>query len=414
MISKQELLEVVKQYPLDNYGYKREQYLKRINPALNRKEIIILKGIRRCGKTTIMKQMINHLCEKGVKKEDILYVNLDDFNFLPYLSIELLELIISTRDLKEKQYVFMDEIQKIPGFESWLRTQYDREVNAKFIISGSNSSLLAKELATLLTGRNLTFEISPLDFDEFRQFTQRDDLDEFLEFGGFPEVVLEKDEENKLNLLRNYVSDIINKDILMREKIKDQRQLTLFAQYILKNPGVRLSINRLSKQTDISKDTVKKYLECMMHSYLIFEVPFFSYSAKNRFVPGNMPKYYLTDLGFYKVNTTKKDRGKLYENAVAQALHKKKEELFYWKDKNEVDFISENNTYNVVSTDKIPERELQGLQEIRKKYRHIKKKIIICPEKETTENEIIFIPIKLFMSQSTGELIISKGTLTNI
>ncbi|MBI5880632.1 ATP-binding protein [archaeon] len=259
--------------------------------------------------------------------------------------------------------------------------------------------MLAKDLATLLTGRNLTFEIWPLDFSEFRQFTKSENLDKYLEFGGFPEVVLEKDEGNKLNLLRNYISDIINKDIIMREKIKDQMQLALFAQYVLKNPGVRLSINKLSKQAGISKDTVKKYLECMINAYLIFEVPFFSYSAKNRFVPGNMPKYYLTDLGFYRVSATKKDLGRLYENITAQALHRKNKELFYWKDKNEVDFISENNAYDVTSTDSIPERELQGLAEIRAKHKHIKKTMIICPSKETKEGEITFTPMKSFLDK---------------
>jgi predicted AAA+ superfamily ATPase len=399
MLSKEDLLDVVKQYPLGEYGYKRERYLAQLKPALNMKEIIILKGVRRCGKTTMMKQMINHLLEEGVKSENILYVNLDDFNFLPHLSIGLLEFILSTRNLKEMQYLFLDEIQRIPGFESWLRTHYDRNTNAKFIISGSNSSLLAKDLASLLTGRNLTFEIWPLDFTEFRQFTKSEDLNSYLEFGGFPAVVLEGNVENKLNLLRNYVSDIINKDILLRERIRDQAQLTLFAQYILKNPGVRLSINRLSKQTGISKDTVKKYLEYLMNAYLIFEVPFFSYSAKERFVPGNMPKYYLTDLGFYKVAAARKDLGKMYENIVAQALHRRNKELFYWKDKNEVDFISENNAYNVTSTDNIPERELQGLKEIKGKHKHIKRTTIICPSKETKEGEITFVPLQKFLNK---------------
>jgi len=409
MLTKEELLEVITQYPLDKYGLKRERYIRQLNQALQRKEIMILKGIRRCGKTTLMKQMINHLIETGIKKDNILYVNLDDFNFLPHLSIGLLELILSTRNLKEKQYIFLDEIQKVSGFESWLRTHYDRETDVKFIISGSNSSLLAEDLATLLTGRNLTFEIWPLDFNEFRQFTNSDDLDEYLEYGGFPEVVLEKNEENKLNLLRNYVSDIINKDIIMREKIKDQMQLTLFAQYMMKNPGVRLSINKLSKQAGISKDTVKKYLEYMMRAYIIFEVPFFSYSAKSRFIPGHTSKYYLTDLGFHKVNATRKDTGKRYENIIAQTLHLRNKELFYWKEDNEVDFISGDDAYNVVSTDSIPDRELKGLKELREKHRHIKKTTIICPAKEKKEDETIFITIKSFLSKSTNDLRISAG-----
>lgn len=397
MISKKAFQEVIDQYPLDKTGHKRESYLNRLIPAIQRKEIIILKGVRRCGKTTLMKQMIKHLTKEGTKKENILYVNFDDYNFLPHLSIKLLELMLSTRNFKEKQYLFLDEIQKVPQFESWLRTQHDRELNVKFVISGSNSTLLAKDLATLLTGRNLTFEVYPLTYNEFRQFTKTDDLNKYLEFGGFPEIVLEEDYENKLNLLRNYISDIINKDIILRKDVKDQKQLTLFAQYILQNPGLRLSINKLSKQTNLSKDTVKKYINYMIDAYIIFEVPFFSYSAKSKFIPSNIPKYYVIDTGFYKVNIPKVEKGKLYENLVAQELYRKCKELFYWKGTNEVDFVSEKKAYNVVGTEKIPEREFKGIEEIQKKHKHVKKLHVIYLGDDKEKDNISFVSIKTFL-----------------
>ncbi len=397
MLTKQEFESITQKYDLTQTGRKRGLYLKMILPVLQRKEIIILKGVRRCGKSTIMKQLIGELLNQGVDKKDIVYVNLDDFNFLPNLSLDLLEFIISTRKMKKKLYLFLDEIQKIPQFESWLRTHYDRGTNIKFIISGSNSTLLAKDLATLLTGRNFTFEIFPLDYNECKEFGQ-DNLDEYLTYGGFPEVVLEKSIENKMNLLRNYVSDIINKDILLRKDVKDPKQLLVFTQFLLQNPGMRLSINKLAKQIAVSKGTVIKYLNYLIDAYLVFEVPFFSYSAKSKFISTNIPKYYVLDSGFYMVNTPRIERSKLFETAVAIKLHTKKE-VYYWKVKNEVDFICENIAYNVVSSDIIPPREKTGLDELQTHFKYIKKKYIISPSR-TGKEDIHYISLKGFLENN--------------
>lgn len=397
MLSKDEFLQIVNKYDLEASGFERQEYLEKLIPAMKRKEILILKGIRRCGKTTILKQLIKNLKKEKVKKENIIYVNFDDFNFLPNLSLELLELMLSTRNLKEKQYIFLDEIQKIPMFESWLRTQYDRGVNVKFIISGSNATLLSKDMATLLTGRNLTYEIFPLSFKEYLEFS-KGDLQEYLEYGGFPEVVLEKDKNQKLNLLRNYLSDIINKDIMYRRNIRDQKQIMTFIQYVLQNPCAKFSINNLSKLTDVSKESVSKYLEYMIDAYLIIEVSFFSYSAKSKFNKTQNPKYYLIDNGFYKINIPRIEIGKLYENVVANHLFRKNEEIYYWDDgTSEVDFIFENKAINVTSTKDVPKRELVGLQEINKQYKNLNKFLLITPSKKSQDGDVEFIDIEKFL-----------------
>jgi len=395
MITKKDLTNILVQYPLESVGLIRHKYIKSLKPTLDRKEILILKGIRRCGKSTIMKQLIQHLISKGIKKEQILYVNLDDYNFLPYLDFGLLDLILEQVGHGPRAYIFLDEIQKITGFESWLRTQYDREVNVKFIISGSTSALLSKELGTLLTGRNLTFQIFPLDYKEFSEFSDKG-FDEFMTYGGFPEVVLEERTENKLNLLRDYISDIINKDIIGRHKIKDAMQFRHFAQFLLNNPGIRISVNRLSKELDIGKDSVKNYLQYMIESYILFEVPFFSYSAKSKFIAANMPKYYPIDNGLYLVNTSRRERGKQVESAVAQKFFRQNKDLFYWKGKNEVDFVFENNAFNVVSSEEIPEREISGLSEIKNSFKHISRMIILNP-KNKAEKGISYINIEEFL-----------------
>lgn len=396
MLTKQEFQEITSRYPLDSVGYIRKTYLKKIIPVLDRKEVLILKGIRRCGKTTLMKQIIQHLFDKGVKKEQVLYVNFDDYNFLPYLNLKLLDFILSQTKTKTKIYLFLDEIQKIPNFESWIRTQYERESKIKFIISGSTSKILSKELGTLLTGRNLSFKIFPFDYSEFKEITNRS-LNEFITYGGFPEIVLETNIENKLNLLRNYVSDIVNKDIFEKNKIKDQKQFIYFAQFLFKNPGARVSINKLSKELQISKDTVKKYLQYMIDSYLIFEVPFFSHSAKSKFIASNIPKYYPLDNGFYLVNSARKEIGKQTETIIAQKLFRERSDLFYWKGKNEVDFIAEDNAYNVISSENIPKREILGLNEIREKFKYIKSLNILNNFKEKETENIKYTLIKDFL-----------------
>ncbi len=398
MLTKEEFQNILEQYPLSSTGHRRDKYLKELIPALNRKEILILKGVRRCGKSTIFKQLIQYLIKKRVKKKQIMYVNLDDYNFLPHLNIKLLEFILSQLDLSSKCYLFLDEIQKIPQFESWLRTHYERETNVKFIISGSTSSLLSKELGTVLTGRNLTFEIFPLDYQEFKDFSDSG-FEEFITYGGFPEIVLEKNIETKLNLLRSYITDIINKDIFEKNKIKYPVQFMHFAQYMLNNPGVRLSINKLSKNLQISNDTVKNYIYYMTESYLIFEVPFFSYSAKSKFITGNMPKYYILDNGFYLVNTPRREISKQIEAAIAQKFFRESDELFYWKGKNEVDFVVKNVAYNVISSKDVPEREFIGLNEITNQFKHIKKLILLSQTSKSLKEGIEFLKIKDFLSK---------------
>ena len=398
MLTTKDFQTITNQYPLDSTGYIRKKYIEKLIPALNRKEILILKGIRRSGKTTILKQLINHLIKTGVKKQQILYVNFDDFNFLPHLNIDLLEFILKQLDLSSKCYLFLDEIQKIPQFESWLRTHYERETNVKFIISGSTSSLLSKELGTVLTGRNLTFEIFPFDYFEFKDCSNSS-FEEFITYGGFPEIVLEKNVETKFKLLRNYVTDIINKDIFEKNKIKDPKQFMYFTQFIFNNPGVRLSINKLSKELAISKDTVKNYVHYMIESYLIFEVPFFSYSSKSKFIASNLPKYYVLDNGFYLVNTTRKEKSKQTEAIIAQKFFRESKEIFYWKGQNEVDFVINNNAYNVVSSNDIPDREFVGLKEISKRFKHVKKLNILCKESNSSKDDINILEIENFLSK---------------
>lgn len=376
MISKKELIELVESYLVED-TIKRESYLNEILPFIDRKEILVLKGIRRCGKSTIMQQMMQEI---GIKK--CVYINLDDYKFLEHLSIDLLELILQTFKTDDKLYLFLDEIQNIPKFESWLRTHYDRNTNVKFIISGSNSKLMTKELGTLLTGRSISFEITPLSYKEFKSFSD-DSFDNYLEFGGFPEVVLEKNIAKKKRILQTYFDTIVEKDIIQKHDLSLHRQLKEMLKYLILNPGVRISANKLSKQLGVSINTVKSYLSLAEDVYLIFEVPFFSYSAKTKFIEARVSKYYIIDTGFYSVFSSRFEKSKLVENAIAISFFNNRGNLYYWKGKNEVDFVCNDIAYNVVSSTKVPEREFLGLDEIKSEKKHIKETLLLGFSKET-------------------------------
>ena len=370
MLTDDEIKDIIDSYKLEE-TIPRKQYTNEIFKYFDRKEIIVLKGIRRCGKSTIMKQLMSQI---GVRRSA--YINLDDYRFLENRSVELLEKILKIYGDDEKIYLFLDEIQNIPSFESWLRTHYDMGTNVKFIVSGSNSTIMTKEMGTLLTGRCINFEIKPLDYSEFLTFSG-EDIDGYLRFGGFPEVVLEKDEEKKKKLLLSYFDTIVDKDIIQKHDVVNHRQLKEMLKFLILNPGIRISANKLSKQLGISINTVKTYLSMAQDAYLIFEVPFFSYSAKTKFIGSRISKYYSIDNGFFQLFSTRYEISKLFENSVALHFFPSRSELYYWSGDNEVDFVFKDLALNVVSSKKIPQREFRGLEEI--PFKQIERKIIISP-----------------------------------
>ena len=380
-MEKETILNVLKRWNLwesdIDTGITRKKYLQEIYPYLERREVLVLKGIRRSGKSTIMQQLMKELVRKdNVSKKQILYINLEDHNFAQNLKINLFDDVLKayhdhTKNMK-KVYFFIDEIQKVPEWERWVRTKYDLKENIKFIVSGSSASLLSKELSTLLTGRNLSFVIRPLSFNEVLTFSKKISLQEYLKFGGFPEVVLEKSEKMKLKILQDYFDDIVYKDIIDRYEIRNTKQLMNLARYLVSVAGAKVSINKLSKTFGISKDAVANYINYMTDAYLLFEVPFFSFSAKVKHDVARLPKLYVSDNGLINVVNVKysKNEGQMFENTVLVKLLGGFREISYWSDANsEVDFVVEEKAINVTATDKIPAREWKGLEEFQKKHK---------------------------------------------
>ncbi len=376
-----------------NLGKIRTFYLNQIKGFILKREILVLKGIRRCGKSTIMKQMMYELVEKyNIPKKNILYVNLEDYNFISNLNLDLLESILKVYknrlNPKGKIYFFIDEIQNIENWEKWIRTYYDLEENIKFVVSGSSASLLSKELSTLLTGRNISFKINPFSYKEINEF-KKITLNEYLEFGGFPEVVFEKDIEKKKMILEQYFKDIVYKDIIDRYEIRNSKQLFAIATYLISNPRVKISTNKLSKVYGISKETVQLYISYLLDTFLLIEVPYFSYSVKTRHDVSKLPKYFVVDNGIVNVVTVKfsKNLGNLYENSVCIKLKEKYDEIFYFDNGvSEVDFVFSEIGLNVTFGKEIEKREYIGLEDFSKKYKKFKTYLIY--DNITKENEI--------------------------
>ena len=374
-------------------GIKRKEYIKKIYPYMERKEILVLKGIRRSGKSTILKQLMYELTKNKINKQQILYLNLEDYNFANKLNINLFEEVLKAyknySKNKKRTYFFIDEIQKIENWEKWIRTKYDLNENIKFIITGSSASLLSKELSTLLTGRNLSFKITPLSFAEFTEFSKNESLDKYLLFGGFPEVVLENDNDKKLLLLQQYFEDIIHKDIIDRYNIRNSKQLIELARYLVVNAGSKVSYNKLSKVFGLSDETIKLYVGYMIDAFLLFEVTYFSYSAKIKHDITKLSKLYVTDNGLVNVVSVKysKDKGKMFENTVLIKLLEKYDEIIYWSElKSEVDFVIKDAAINVTATDKLPAREFKGLEDFQKKHKNFN--LLLITESTTKDNII--------------------------
>jgi predicted AAA+ superfamily ATPase len=267
----------------------------------------------------------------------------------------------------------------MPSWEKWIRTKYDLGENIKFIVTGSSAHLLSKELSTLLTGRNISFTIMPLSFNEFCIFKKNGNLNEYMKYGGFPEVVLEDSEEKKSILLQQYIEDIIYKDIIDRHSIRNANQLISLARYLISSSGSKVSVNKLSKVFGIAKDTISLYISYMVNAYLLFEVNYFSFSAKIRHEVSKLPKLYAADNGLITVSNIKytQEKGRQFENTVLIKLFERYSQINYWGElTSEVDFIVSKTAINVTSTDSIPKREFTGLEDFKNKHENFSSLII--------------------------------------
>jgi len=336
------------------YCIERRRYIENLKHLLKTGEIIVIKGVRRSGKSTFMLQFIR---KSGWEQKNTLVVNFEDPRF-KNLNLELLDRIyeVYQEELQpdKEHYVILDEVQEIEGWEKFARYLHEAK-KVHIFITGSSSKLLSEEYSTLLAGRHVDIEIFPLSFSEFLKFKGvsirsriemmkfrhriRKLLDEYLEFGSFPKVVLI--EEGKEELSNNYFRDILIKDVQRRFNVRETGKLEELAKYYLTNISTLQSFNRTRKLINLSLDTVERFSKYFSIARLIFFVPKFSFSVKEQIL--NPKKVYCMDSGLRNMVSFKfsEDIGRIAENVVFLNLLFRNKEIYYWKDHagKEVDFV---------------------------------------------------------------------------
>lgn len=383
-------------------GYPRE-VLPLVKPKLDLKHTLVITGPRRCGKSTLLLQIMREFLEDEAwyyfrfDDERLLNFSVEDFNCLYEGFIEL---------FGERKIFIFDEIQNINGWERFVNRMY--ESGHKFILTGSNANLLSRELSSHLTGRHMDFELYPFSFREFlltekASFTAEDLLDtrkrarcgtlfrEYLETGGYPEYLRYRDTQ----ILQELFKDILSKDIILRYEMKDTRTLREMASYLISNVTSLSSYNKLRKRFDIgSSHTVKNYLEYFEEVYLFFELPMFSWSVHKQQV--NLRKVYAVDNGLIKANSFafSENLGIGFENLVFTELRRRGGELYYHRGKHECDFlvkrgsdITEAIQVTLRLGEKTRDREINGIVDALEEYDLKLGLILTMDQKETVSRE---------------------------
>lgn len=359
----------------------REEYLDELIRWKDKDLIKVVTGIRRCGKSTLFDLFIDYLKMSGVKSNQIIYINLEDadYDFKDYK--ELYHFINEKIISEDNFYVFLDEVQNVPGFQRAVDSLYIKK-NVDVYITGSNAYLLSGELATLLSGRYVEIKMLPLSFKEYISAFDNNNYQQlFLDYmrnGGMPgNINILKSNVNDLDkYLDGIFSTIVYKDIMARNNITDKLLLESVIKYIFDSIGSPISIKKISdtltsKGISTSNHTVENYITALLESFLVYKAERFDVKGKNLLARDY--KYYVVDSGLRSYLLGKKadsDMGHILENIVYLELLRRGYKVYVGKvDDLEVDFVAENRDglryYQVALTvrdEKVLERELRSLQ----------------------------------------------------
>jgi predicted AAA+ superfamily ATPase len=427
---KKDVIEILEDWNFWNRsletGIERSFYLSQLEKLLTTRQIIVVTGARRSGKSFLMRQLAKKLIENGVEKNSTLIVNFEDPRFTELNAKnlqEIYEIYLELLSPKKKPYIFLDEIQEVKNWEKFVRSLHELQ-KAHIIISGSNAKLLSKELSTLLTGRHVDITVFPLSFSEFLNFNNiylKNRLDiagkrieikkllrEYIEFGSYPEVVLSK---LKKEILLNYYADVLNKDLIRRYKIRKNEKLETLARFYLTNISHSITFNSIEKFLGISADTVEKFSGYFEDVYLLFFLKRFSYGIKEQ--EKSPRKVYCIDTGLSNTIGFKfsQNVGKLAENIVLLELKRREArdlnfKVYYWKDvsNRETDFVIKEGTKVTkliqvcwdITNFETKKREVIGLLKSMEEFQ-LKEGIIITEDytaEETINNrKIKFLPL---------------------
>ena len=332
----------------------REIYLSKIRPFYDQDLIKVIMGIRRCGKSVLLLQIIDELKEKGIEEKQIIYINFEneDYSFIKN-DIDLHNYIKEKITNKEKYYLFFDEIQNVKDWEKAINS-FKTSKNVSIFITGSNSDLLSGELATHLAGRYVSFKIYPLTFSEvceLKNIKEKEDIeeafDDYITWGGMPQRFMLTDEMQTKTYLSDVYDSIVVKDIITRFGIKDLDLFNRIVEYIITTPSQNFSAESLSNyfankdNREVSKVTLYNYLEYMSKAMLINKAD--RYDIRGKRILNGKYKYYLTDLGLGQVKNIGKRQqlGAYLENIVYNELISRGYDVKIGNlEKAEIDFIA--------------------------------------------------------------------------
>lgn len=381
-----------------------------------------LIGVRRCGKTTVMYQIIKLLVEDGASAKNIALLNFDD----PEISsLPLNEVLDAVEKMNPgTEYLFLDEIQQKDGWEKWVRVLYDTNRLKRIFVTGSSAALLSEDIGRVLTGRHLTFTVFPFSFKEYLLFLGWDNFDrDFLEYnknrlshhldiyiacGGFPEA-LGKNEFEAKAILTHVYNDILSRDIVSRHGASFEIARKI-SHFLLSNAAKEFSYRKIAGALNISVETAEKYVGYLVESFMLVTLDCFSFKILAQFKQNK--KAYCVDTGLKNAVSFRisEDKGRLYENAVLMELKRRGKEVYYWKDekKREIDFLIKDSEKiaqliqvcgNLGDT-KTKEREIKSLAEGMSQFK-LKSGTIITEnydgEETVDDKKIAYIPLWRWM-----------------
>lgn len=378
----------------------RKEYLKKLIAWKDKNIIKIVTGVRRCGKSMLLKMYQDYLIQEGVQKEQILAINFEDLDYEELTDYKKLYAYIKEHFIQDKMtYIFLDEIQNVADFPKVLDSLYIKD-NVDIYVTGSNAYMLSSEIATMISGRYVQIEMLPLSFREYMESTG-DMQDrgikyaEYLQNSSFPYTLELKNQPDEIReYLEGIYNTIVVKDIVNRKKITDTMMLKSVLQFVFDNIGNPLSSKRIadtmtSAGRKIDTRMVEKYLEAFKESYIIYQAK--RYDIKGKEYLKTLEKYYIVDIGmrYMLLGSRQADAGHILENVVYLELIRRGYDVYVGKiDSFEVDFVAQNHkgiTYYQVALsthdEKTLQRELCPLKAIKDHY----PKVILTMDEEPEE-----------------------------
>lgn len=393
------MLDSIKSYQIwgNNFfdtGYLRKLALAGISPAIGNRLIKIVSGQRRCGKSFLMRQTMKMLTEKKIAEpESILYINMEygAFSFITDHTelLKLAQLFKKGMSRKRKCYLFIDEVQKISGWEKAVNSlAQDFTQDWEVFISGSNASLLSGELATLLSGRYVSYTLHPFSYSEFLGISSMkpslESFTDYMQHGGMPECFRLPDQDTKRHYISNLRDSIVLRDIVERHQIRDVRILNQLIELIIDSVGSFFSIKKLvntivSSNIKTNSITIGNYIEYLKDVFFIHEVPKYDVSGK-KIITGDR-KFYLNDpsFRFYSRQIRENTPGKYLENAVYIHLLREGYSVQIGSiSGKEIDFVAKKDgvilyvqAAYILSDESVISREFGNLELIKDNYRKI-------------------------------------------